>query len=74
MVLGAPAKALRIASALAPGLTGAMFSIAARLLPGPAGDPLAPAEPAGAYRRAGGVLTRLGDAAAAENNEVRTLH
>jgi len=51
-----------------------MFSIAARLLPGPAGDPLAPAEPAGAYRRAGGVLTRLGDAAAAENNEVRTLH
>jgi short-subunit dehydrogenase len=74
VVLGAPAKALRLAAALAPGLTGAVLALTARLLPGPGGEPHAPAEPAGAHRRAGGLLTRLGDAAAAENNEVRTLH
>jgi short-subunit dehydrogenase len=70
VVLGFPAKALRLAAALAPSLMGAAMELVARLLPGPAGDAREPLEPIWKHRRAGGRLTRLGDEAAAANNEL----
>jgi short-subunit dehydrogenase len=69
VVLGGPAKLLRLAAALAPTATSAALAIVARLLPGPAGDASHEAEPAWLHRRGGGAFTRLGDEAAIENNE-----
>jgi NAD(P)-dependent dehydrogenase (short-subunit alcohol dehydrogenase family) len=72
VTLGVPFKALRIAAALAPGLTVRALSLVARALPGPGQDrPGTSPEPAGKWRAglALSPLTRLGDAAAADLNE-----
>ena len=69
VVLGAPAKALRLAAALAPNVTAAAMEAAARLLPGAAGDRDTAPDEAWQHRRRGGIVTRLGDRAAAANNE-----
>jgi short-subunit dehydrogenase len=72
VTLGWPWKALRVAMALAPGVGVGVLALVSRLLPGAGGDrPESAAEPAGVHRRGAGhsVLTSLGEAAAAENNE-----
>jgi short-subunit dehydrogenase len=74
VTLGAPAKLLRLAHALAPNLTGAALSLGAALLPGPGGD-RPEAKPAPGWRhRHRSPLTALGDAAAERNNELPVVH
>jgi short-subunit dehydrogenase len=74
VTVGAPWKVLRTAAAVAPGLSAAVFSVVARLLPSAspesAGDPARP----GYLHRAGlarSHLTLLQDRAADRNNERR---
>jgi hypothetical protein len=74
VVLGLPAKVLRLANALAPNVTRAPMELAARLLPSSPGDRAAPPDPVWKHRRGRGGLTSVGDAAAAENNEEPAIH
>jgi short-subunit dehydrogenase len=73
VVLGVPAKALRLAAVLAPNLTGAAMELVVRFLPGSADDTAQRPERGRRYRRKG-VLTALGDAAANEDNEEPAVH
>lgn len=78
LTLGLPAKALRLAASLAPRLTLGASTVAARLLPRADGaSPDQPAEPGWMHRTgvARSILVRMGDRAAAANNELtQTLH
>jgi short-subunit dehydrogenase len=76
LTLGAPARLLRLAAALAPTLVGGAFALVARLLPGAGGDgPRSGAEPGGTLRAGLGrsALTALGDRAARRNDEEPAL-
>ena len=75
VTLGLPAKALRLAGAVAPGFTRAAMALASRLLPrAPPGAAREPASPVAAHHPAGtSVLSSLSDAAAARNNELSGL-
>jgi NAD(P)-dependent dehydrogenase (short-subunit alcohol dehydrogenase family) len=77
VTLGLPAKVLRLAHALSPRVTGALFALVARALPGPGGDvPGSDPDPGWRHRRGAGasVPTTLGDRAAAENDEIPVHH
>jgi NAD(P)-dependent dehydrogenase (short-subunit alcohol dehydrogenase family) len=72
-VIGLPAKLLRMASALAPGLTTDVLGFVARLMPSAARGPEAEATRAGDHLEGAGTssLTALGDRAALRNNEMQ---
>jgi NAD(P)-dependent dehydrogenase (short-subunit alcohol dehydrogenase family) len=73
LTLTLPARAGEIASVLAPNLTARLMELAIRILPGPAeedGDEARPGWQASS-RWVPSLLTRLGDRAAVENNELR---
>ncbi len=67
------AKAATAANAVAPNLVARCLELAARLLPGPAGEDGQEARPGwqSSSRWAPSALTRLADEAAVENNELR---
>lgn len=72
VTVGAAWKLVRAASAVAPGLSGAVLGWVARRLPGPGGDVASSApEPAWAHRGGPGhaLATALGERAARANNE-----
>ena len=73
LILTPQAKAAALANALAPNLTARLMELAARLLPGPAGEDGQEARPGWQTpsRWAPSALTRLADEAAVENNELR---
>jgi len=71
--VGLPAKALRIAAAVAPGAVQAILEQVQRVLPGPGGARTAQRAEPGWRHRAGlarSFVTRLGDRAARRNNEL----
>ena len=73
LVLGLPAKALRIVHAVVPGLTTRVLAAVDRFLPAPGGaGPRDAAEPGREHRTgaARSMATALGDRAARENNEL----
>lgn len=76
VTVGTPAKALRLGFALFPSTAIAVLSLVNRFLPRMKGDAVAgpgdPAEPLWKHRKgaAKSFLTRLGDVAARENNEM----
>ncbi|GEJ58227.1 SDR family NAD(P)-dependent oxidoreductase [Anaeromyxobacter diazotrophicus] len=70
VTLGWPWKALRVAHALAPGLSVVLLALVSRLLPRAGGErPEAAPDPVWRQRPGRSAATALGDAAAAENNE-----
>ena len=71
VTIGLPARLLRFAHGLAPGLVDRALSLVALLLPRPGGaGPDDAAEPGWLHRRPMGGLTKLGDDAARRNREV----
>jgi NAD(P)-dependent dehydrogenase (short-subunit alcohol dehydrogenase family) len=73
LTLTPQAKAAAIANAVAPNLTARLQELAARLLPAPGGDGGEEARPGwqSTSRWVPSLLTRLADAAAVRNNELR---
>lgn len=71
VTLSLPAKALALAAAVAPGLTGTAMAVTNRLLPGPGGIGGACAKGSqSGSRLAPSALTRASDRAAVRNNEI----
>ncbi len=73
LTLTPQAKAIAIANVVMPNLTARLLELADRMLPGPNGEDGQEARPGwqSTSRWAPSVLTRLADAAAVENNELR---